>query len=121
MFGKKNIDEEIIEDDVWHVPDEEEWEKIHEHYFSDEPEEEGTDTEEGSKTEAFEQEEKLSFFQKLLRGLRKTRDNFLKNMDYVFRGFTDIDDDFYEELEEVLIMGDLGVRTTDRVWTTQVI
>jgi fused signal recognition particle receptor len=36
-------------------------------------------------------------------------------MDYVFRGFTNIDDDFYEELEEVLIMGDMGVRTTDRV------
>lgn len=136
FFGKKE-EEEIIEDDVWHVPDEDEWQKIHEHFYSDEPEEEdagsedealaalsSTEGEEGTGTSEAEavteaeeksQEEKLSFFQKLLRGLRKTRDNFLKSMDYVFRGFSDIDDEFYEELEEVLIMGDLGVRTTDAV------
>lgn len=58
---------------------------------------------------------KEGFFKRLVKGLTKTRDNFVKNMDYVFRGFTNIDDDFYEELEEVLIMGDMGVRTTDRV------
>lgn len=58
---------------------------------------------------------KEGFFKRLVKGLTKTRDNFVKNMDYVFRGFTNIDDDFYEELEEVLIMGDIGVRTTDRI------
>ena len=62
-----------------------------------------------------EKKEKEGFFQRLVKGLTKTRDNFVKNMDYVFRGFTNIDDDFYEELEEVLIMGDIGVRTTDRI------
>ncbi len=36
-------------------------------------------------------------------------------MDYVFRGFTNIDEDFYEELEETLIMGDLGVAATERI------
>ena len=55
------------------------------------------------------------FFQKLIDGLTKTRDNFVKNMDYVFRGFTNIDEDFYEELEEILIMGDIGVRTTETI------
>ncbi len=55
------------------------------------------------------------FFKKLLAGLTKTRDNFVKNMDYVFRGFTNIDEDFYEELEEILIMGDIGVTTTERI------
>ena len=55
------------------------------------------------------------FFKRLLDGLTKTRDNFVKNMDYVFRGFTNIDEDFYEELEEILIMGDMGVSTTENI------
>ena len=54
------------------------------------------------------------FFQKLVTGLSKTRDNFVRNMDYAF-GATAIDDDFYEELEEILISGDIGVRTTDAI------
>ena len=54
------------------------------------------------------------FFQKLVAGLTKTRDNFVRNMDYAF-GATAIDDDFYEELEEILISGDIGVRTTDAI------
>ncbi|MCR5545179.1 MAG: signal recognition particle-docking protein FtsY [Lachnospiraceae bacterium] len=60
-------------------------------------------------------EEKKGFFQKLIAGLTKTRDNFVKNMDYVFRGFTNIDEEFYEELEEILISGDIGVRTTEEI------
>lgn len=59
--------------------------------------------------------EKKGFFQKLIEGLTKTRDSFVKNMDYVFRGFTNIDDEFYEELEEILISGDIGVRTTEEI------
>ena len=55
------------------------------------------------------------FFKRLLAGLTKTRDNFVKNMDYSFRGFTNIDDEFYEELEEILIMGDIGVTTTENI------
>lgn len=55
------------------------------------------------------------FFKRLLAGLTKTRDNFVKNMDYFFRGFTNIDDEFYEELEEILIMGDIGVTTTENI------
>ncbi len=59
--------------------------------------------------------EKVSFIKRLINGLAKTRNNFVKSMDYIFRGFTNIDDDFYEELEEVLIMGDIGVRTTETI------
>ena len=55
------------------------------------------------------------FFKRLLAGLTKTRDNFVKNIDYIFRGFTNIDDEFYEELEEILIMGDIGVTTTENI------
>lgn len=59
--------------------------------------------------------EKVSFWQRLIKGLTKTRDNFIKSMDYIFNGFSNIDEDFYEELEEVLIMGDIGVRTTETI------
>ena len=52
------------------------------------------------------------FFKKLVSGLTKTRDNIVHGIDSVFSGFSKIDDDFYEELEEILIMGDIGVNTT---------
>lgn len=53
-------------------------------------------------------EEKKGFFRRLVSGLTKTRDNIVSGMDSIFHGFSRIDDDFYEELEETLIMGDLG-------------
>ena len=59
---------------------------------------------------AKEQEEKVGFFKRLVQGLGKTRDNIVSGMDSIFNGFSHIDDEFYEELEEVLIMGDLGVQ-----------
>lgn len=55
------------------------------------------------------------FFKKLVFGLTKTRDNIVHGIDNVFSGFSKIDDDFYEELEETLIMGDLGVNTTEEI------
>lgn len=64
-----------------------------------------------------EKPHKKSFFARLKDGLSKTRNGFVKNMDYVFNGFTNIDDDFYDEIEEILITGDIGVRTTDRIMT----
>ena len=48
-------------------------------------------------------------------GLAKTRDNVVSGMDAIFSGFSKIDEDFYEELEETLIMGDLGVATTEKI------
>ena len=48
-------------------------------------------------------EEKKGFFSRLVAGLTKTRDNIVSGMDSIFNGFTHIDEDFYEELEEVLI------------------
>lgn len=56
--------------------------------------------------------EKKGFFARLKAGLAKTRDNIVRGIDSVFNGFTAIDDDFYEELEEILIMGDIGVNAT---------
>ncbi len=57
-------------------------------------------------------EEKKGFFKRLVSGLTKTRDSIVSSIDGIFNGFSKIDEDFYEELEEVLIMGDLGVNAT---------
>lgn len=62
-----------------------------------------------------EEKEKKGFFQKLVSGLTKTRDNIVSGIDSIFSGFSHIDEDFYEELEEILIMGDLGVRATEAI------
>ena len=55
---------------------------------------------------------KKGFFAKLIAGLDKTRKNILGSVDTVLGAFTKIDEDLFEELEEVLIMADLGVETT---------
>ena len=60
-------------------------------------------------------EEKKSFFTRLKEGLSKTRNNIVSGIDSVFSGFSNIDEDFYEELEEILIMGDIGVRATQEI------
>lgn len=62
-----------------------------------------------------EPEKKKGFFKRLVEGLAKTRDNIVSGIDSVFRGFSHIDEEFYEELEEILIMGDLGVRATEDI------
>ena len=56
--------------------------------------------------------EEQGFFKRLVSGLSKTRDNIVAGIDNVFSGFSKIDEGFYEELEEILIMGDMGVQTT---------
>ena len=61
---------------------------------------------------AEEQKEKKGFFSRLVSGLSKTRANIVSGMDSIFNGFSHINEEFYEELEEVLIMGDLGVQAT---------
>ena len=60
-------------------------------------------------------EEKKSFFARLREGLTKTRNNIVKGFDSVFSGYSVIDDEFYEELEETMIMGDLGGRATEEI------
>ena len=59
--------------------------------------------------------EKKGFFSKLVSGLTKTRDSIKAGIDSVFSGFSSIDEDFYEELEEILIMADIGVNTTSKI------
>lgn len=61
------------------------------------------------------EKEKVGFFSKLKNGLNKTRINLLDGLDSVIHGFSEIDDDFYEELEEVLVMADIGVYTSEEI------
>lgn len=60
-------------------------------------------------------EEKKGFFRRLVQGLAKTRDNIVSGIDSIFSGFSSIDEEFYEEIEEILIMGDLGVHATTEI------
>ena len=55
------------------------------------------------------------FFKKLVSGLSKTRNNIVSGLNSIFTGFSHIDEDFYEELEEILIMSDIGVNTTEEI------
>ena len=55
------------------------------------------------------------FFDKLVNGLSKTRTNISSSFNNIFSAFNSIDDDFYEELEEMLIMSDIGVMTTEEI------
>jgi fused signal recognition particle receptor len=54
----------------------------------------------------------MGFFDKIKAGLTKTRDALGNTLGNVFSGFSQIDDDFYDELEESLILADLGVETS---------
>ena len=71
--------------------------------------------EEDKAEESAKKPKKKGFFGKLIDGLTKTRDSFVSGLENVFSGFSEIDDDFYEELEEVLIMADIGVATTEKI------
>ncbi len=60
----------------------------------------------------------MSFFQKLKEGLQKTKNAFFGKIDSIFRSFVRIDEDFFEELEELLISADVGVQTTEYILDT---
>lgn len=59
--------------------------------------------------------EEKGFFSRLKAGLAKTRNSINESFDNLFKGFSSIDEDFYDELEETLIMADLGIDTTERI------
>ncbi len=60
-------------------------------------------------------EEKKGFFSRLVKGLAKTRDSIVAGIDSIFNGFSSIDDEFYEEIEEILVMGDIGIRAATEI------
>ena len=59
--------------------------------------------------------EKEGFFKRLKKGLSKTRDNIVRSIDTIFYDASCIDEDFFEELEEILVMGDLGINATEKI------
>lgn len=61
------------------------------------------------------EEKKKGFFKRLVDGLAKTRANIVSGIDSIFSGFSSIDEDFYEEIEEILVMGDLGINATTAI------
>ena len=60
----------------------------------------------------------MGFFDKLKSGLKKTKDALLKPVDMLFASGDKVDDDFYEELTDLLIMADVGVETSEYIAET---
>ena len=57
----------------------------------------------------------MGFFSKLKEGLKKTRENFVDSIDTVLKAYTVIDDSLFEDLEEMLVVGDVGVETANKI------
>ena len=57
----------------------------------------------------------MGFFEKISAGLKKTRDSLMGRLEDLAAGFTKVDEDFFDELEETLIMGDVGANVTKRI------
>ena len=60
----------------------------------------------------------MGFFGKISQGLKKTRDSLMNSVSSVLKGFTRIDDELFEELEEILVMGDVGANTASHICRT---
>ena len=68
-----------------------------------------------TEVEKSEGKEKKGFFKRLVSGLTKTRNNIASGIESIFNSFSKIDEEFYEELEEVLVMADIGVHATTAI------
>lgn len=66
---------------------------------------------------SIERSDEMGFFDKLKKGLNKTRENLTNKIEKIIIGYADIDDDLLDELEETLIMADVGVQTADKLMT----
>ena len=73
----------------------------------EEPEEAEIPPEDGA-----EEPKKVGFFEKLKNGLKKTKDGFMSKLELLMNSFTKIDEDFFDELEETLILSDIGAETS---------
>lgn len=82
---------------------------------TDETEEDEEEEEDDDEDDIPPVKKKKGFFARLKEGLAKTRDSFVYNLDVVFDGAEMIDDDFFDDLEEILIMGDIGVGPTEAI------
>ena len=115
--SEEATEEEQTEEANEEAVEEAETEETVEETENKEEETEESDTEENGEVEDEqpEEEHKLGFFARLKLGLEKTKKNIFGGIESVLGGFTKIDDDLFDELEEALIMADLGVDTTLKV------
>lgn len=122
----EEIEEENDEDDIFAEPKKEEAEKnlleildemedeevVEEELLEELLEEDVTEIEE----EIEEEEEKpKNFFSRLVEGLAKTKKGITEKVDLLIKGYAEIDEDLYEEIEEVLITADVGMTTTLKI------
>ena len=77
--------------------------------------EEKAEAEALAEKEAAEPKKKEGFFSKLFKGLEKTRKGIMSQIDSMLKGYGKIDEELFEELEEMLIMADVGAPTTERI------
>ena len=97
--------EEVIESETVETEPEE----IAEPEEFEEPEAEAPEPEEPQEPE---KKKKKGFFEKIRDGLRKTKDSVIAKMQLVLNAFTKIDEDLFDQLEETMIMGDMGAETS---------
>lgn len=108
---REAVFEEITSTEQEVIPEEpEDSENYHMETMQDDIQEAVAD--EVSETEG---KEKKGFFKRLVSGLTKTRNSIVSGIDAIFSNFSEIDEDFYEELEEVLVMADIGVHATTNI------
>lgn len=121
FFKKKNKDEEVDNEKLEKEPFQNEEtsdqlkENIDEEYNKDDVEENLIENEQLANNNFEEkkyQDEDLGFFAKLSKGLSKTREQFSSNLKNLFTANVKIDDDLYDELEEILISADIGMQST---------
>ena len=121
FFKKKNKDEEVDNEKLEKEPFQNEEtsdqlkENIDEEYNKDDVEENLIENEQLANNnfeEKKDQDDDLGFFAKLSKGLSKTREQFSSNLKNLFTANVKIDDDLYDELEEILISADIGMQST---------
>ncbi len=105
---------EVVAAEELFMPEEQVVEAVAEAYAEAETVAEEAAQAEETESEESEPVKKKGFFARLREGLSKTRENIVKGIDRLFTG-NQIDEDFYEELEEILIMGDIGVNATTAI------
>ncbi len=109
---ESETDDNIKESDT---PEEKNKSETEENVAWSESDEETAESDNEVETLEETKKEKKGMFARLKEGLFKTRDNLSKGLSGIFSGFSELNDDFYEELEEILIMADIGVTTTENI------
>lgn len=121
LENNENTNEEIKENENFETQEEKQEEKETKETYNEyniNNENEKTDTLENFEEEKSIEENinnKKSFFEKIKSGLSKTRNNILNGVEQVLKNFKSVDEELFEELEEALIMADIGVNTSGEI------